>query len=413
MVVLATLALLSSVTTIGGLAAPVTLSVWNSDATPEVLDWYKSVLVPAFEKTHPGVTVEVIKTPWGKNYTDKIVTAYAAGVGPDIIYGGAEYVDGFVENGFVLPIDEQVSKWTDWKDFIPPTLGAVTYKKHTYGVPVFLDFRTMLISPQLFLSSGLDPAKPPVTWEDFTKVGKRLTRFSGEKLEVAGLNIATNYDTFNQAVWQAGGEILNEDKTAAAFNSPTGLAALKFMVETTRETLNGATISGFPNLINGKLGMIYQASPARFAAAAIAAGVSEEDLGASVVPPLKQKAAVAGVFSNWMGIGSQSKNRDLAWEFLKFHMDTRNYTEFCAINKSVPTRMSLIRSDYAKNSPWLIKSLTYASTYGKATWTAVDFAGLRDSLNPELAKAMQGTITPEAALEGVARIWNNILSVKR
>lgn len=86
-----------------GWAAEVTLEVWNSDASLEAMEWYKDVLIPAFEKTHPGVKVEVVKTPWGQALTDKTVTGYAAGMGPDIIYGGAEFVDGYVENKLVTP----------------------------------------------------------------------------------------------------------------------------------------------------------------------------------------------------------------------------------------------------------------------------------------------------------------------
>jgi multiple sugar transport system substrate-binding protein len=243
--------------------------------------------------------------------------------------------------------------------------------------------------------------------------GKRLTRYNGDTLEVSGLFFGTNYDTFNQAVWQNGGSILNEDKTAAAFNNTVGVEALTYMVNATQETTKGAAIGGFENLINAKTAMLFQGSVPRYANAAVNAKVSLEDINLSIAPPLKQKVAQAGVFSNWMGIGSQSKHPELAWEFLKFHVNFENYAAYCEASKAVPARMSLIGSQYVKSNPWLLKALKIASTQGRATWTAVEFTSLRDALNPELAKAMQGTITPEAALEGVTRIWNNILGVKR
>jgi ABC-type glycerol-3-phosphate transport system substrate-binding protein len=382
--------------------------MWNSDATPAALTWYKEVLIPAFEKTHPGVTVNVTKTPWGVNLTSKIVTSFAAGVGPDIMYGGAEFVDDWVSNGFVSPITEQVKGWRDFTDILPPTMGAVTYKGNVYGVPVQLDYRNPMINRQVFLTSGINPDSPPNTWDEFIMTAKKLTRRT-DKLEVSGMQIGTTYQEFNQMVWQNGGQILNEAKTAPAFNEPAGLDALAYWSNAIKE-VNAKEISGNANFVNGKLAMFYSSSTGLINAI-VDAGLPVDEV-LSIIPPLKQKVAATAIHTQWLAIGNQSKHADLAWDFIKLHLSMDYYPAYIAAQRGIPSRLATLRTDYVKTSPWLVKMLNYASQFGRATWTARDFPALRDSIAPELTKVYNGTASPQEALENAARSWREILAPK-
>jgi ABC-type glycerol-3-phosphate transport system substrate-binding protein len=275
-----------------------------------------------------------------------------------------------------------------------------------------MDFRTMLINPQLFLTAGYDPGKPPQTWDQFVTAAKRLTKINGDQVDVYGMFMGTGYQQFNQYMWQNGVDILNSTKTAATFNTPAGVEALTYWVNAVREIAGGKTLGGSGNLVKNKLAMIFQDTPRNFVIAGRAAGWSEEDLTASIAPALKQKVAQSAIFSNWLAIGSQSKHPDLAWEFIKFHLSLSNYEAYNSISKGVPSRMSLIRTEYAKTNPWLMKSLTLANTYGRASWSAVEFAQLRDSVQPELNKAFGGQIPPQEALQNAEKTWNGILNEK-
>jgi ABC-type glycerol-3-phosphate transport system substrate-binding protein len=117
------------------------------------------------------------------------------------------------------------------------------------------------------------------------------------------------------------------------------------------------------------------------------------------------------VNTNWMGVGSQSKHPELAWEFLAFANQANNHLAYLAEDvPGLPVRLSSLRTEWVKSQPWMMKALTIASQSGRATWTAKYFADLRDSINPELIKAFNGTIAPRVALENAAKAWQNILN---
>jgi multiple sugar transport system substrate-binding protein len=238
---------------------------------------------------------------------------------------------------------------------------------------------------------------------------KKLTRRS-DKLDVSGMTVGLSYQTFNPMVWQNGGQILNEAKTAPAFNDAVGLNALTYWLNAIKEVSGGPEITGIQNFLNGKIAMLYQNS-ANAIFTAMNAGLNADEL-VEIIPPLKQKVAASVIFTPWLAIGGQSKYPDLAWDFIKLHMSMEYYPAYIEAQVGVPSRMAVVRSDYVKKSPWLTKLLTFASQYGRATWTARNFPDLRDTINPELTKAYNGTATPQEALQNAANKWKEILTRK-
>jgi ABC-type glycerol-3-phosphate transport system substrate-binding protein len=145
--------------------------------------------------------------------------------------------------------------------------------------------------------------------------------------------------------------------------------------------------------------------------AVVNAGIQPEEF-IEVIPPPKRKMAVSAIHTNWLAVGSQSKYPDLAWDFIKLHMSMEYYPAYMIAQQGVPSRLTAFNTDYVKKNPWLMKLLTYASQYGRATWTARDFVDLRDSITPELEKVYKFEVTAIAGLENAANRWKEILARK-
>src|SRR5699024_10295364 len=69
----------------------------------------------------------------------------------------------------------------------------------------------------------------PTTWDELRDAGP-VVADAGHYLFAYDGNVTLNH-TFYQYLWQAGGEVLNDDLTEAAFNGPEGLEALEFIKE--------------------------------------------------------------------------------------------------------------------------------------------------------------------------------------
>ena len=75
---LSVLVLVSMMLTACGSAQPKTLKIYLLDYTPDTIAWLKSDINPAFEKAHPGVTVEITEGSWS-GWDTTFAGCFAAG----------------------------------------------------------------------------------------------------------------------------------------------------------------------------------------------------------------------------------------------------------------------------------------------------------------------------------------------
>ena len=86
--------------------------------------------------------------------------------------------------------------------------------------------------------AGLDPDKPPATWDDLVKNAKAIAK---PDQQIWGHYVGTKPIPWSADqvwiayLWQAGGSWLSPDEKKAAFNSDAGVEALKFYVDLVNE----------------------------------------------------------------------------------------------------------------------------------------------------------------------------------
>ena len=75
-------------------------------------------LLPEFERTHPGIRVEVQQLPWTAAH-EKLLTAFAGDSTPDICQLGNTWIPEFVALGALEPLDRYVadSRWSTPRDY--------------------------------------------------------------------------------------------------------------------------------------------------------------------------------------------------------------------------------------------------------------------------------------------------------
>jgi len=72
-----------------------------------------------------------------------------------------------IANGYVAEITETVKDWAPLKDIKPEYLNLVKDDKGAiYGVPVYANVLGLMYRRDLFEKAGLDPNKPPQTWDE-------------------------------------------------------------------------------------------------------------------------------------------------------------------------------------------------------------------------------------------------------
>lgn len=110
-----------------------------------------------------------------------------------------------------------------------------------YGIPLDVDMRVLYCNGDLLRQEGLVDAKTkepvaPKTWEELRAYAQALTRYQRPDDKLSGirrLGFAPNFGNswLYMYAWQAGGELMNADRTKVTLDSPEVGRALKFMAK--------------------------------------------------------------------------------------------------------------------------------------------------------------------------------------
>src|SRR3954471_16355965 len=123
-----------------------TLRIWAMGREGEVL----SQLMPAFEREHPGIHVEVQQIPWTAAH-EKLLTAYVGEATPDIAMLGNTWAPEFVALNSLAPLDSLAasSKAIRRDDFFSGIWQTNVVNGKTYGIPWYVDTRVIFYRTDL------------------------------------------------------------------------------------------------------------------------------------------------------------------------------------------------------------------------------------------------------------------------
>ena len=152
----------------------VVLKFWAMGREGEVV----TALMPEFERTHPGVRVEVQQLPWTAAH-EKLLTAFAGDVMPDIFQLGNTWVPEFAVLGALLPLDAQVaaSKLVTPADYFPGIWDTNIVDGKLWGAPWYIDTRVLFYRRDMLARAGY--ANPPQTWAEWMKAMNAIKRRVG------------------------------------------------------------------------------------------------------------------------------------------------------------------------------------------------------------------------------------------
>ena len=388
-----------------GTASASTITVWYAGTFQGHMDLVNKTIVPAFEKANPGVDVRVEFVPWG-DLSTKLNASFAAGNAPDVFMHGAAATAGFAANGRIVPLDSYLTQ-IDAKDF-GKTLNQGQYLGKKYMVPVFGAGRLLVYRKDLFQQVGLDPNKPPTTWNTMLAAARKLTtRDSSGRIQRAGLlmdSAGTNLQqVYASLLWQAGGDFFDDANKVVKFDGVQGIQALKFMQQLF-DPQTGVSPLGEPDspvspLVTGRAAMLF-AVPDDLSTIK----VNNPDVYAklAVAPALKNKdQATLYSFSGFF-LNADSKNKADAWNYIKFATSAKNLEDFNAAAGNIPPLQSLANAEFVKSNP-ILQSYIQNMQYAVGNPNVPNWTKMRDILSVQLERAVYGKVSAAEALRTAAQ----------
>ena len=119
-----------------------------------------------FEKLYPQYKIDFTPTET-RSYREKLVAMFQAGTPLDALYVRDDYFSGWVEAGFLQPIDGLPGLAELDKDLFDFTLDAMTHKGKRYGVPYYGDCMLFIYNKKILADAGF--GAPPKTLDELRK----------------------------------------------------------------------------------------------------------------------------------------------------------------------------------------------------------------------------------------------------
>ncbi|MDP9866875.1 MULTISPECIES: ABC transporter substrate-binding protein [Streptosporangium] len=293
------------------------IKVWSWDVAAKALQR----MAPEFEKTHPGVKVQVVDIGYDNAY-DKITVGLKSGSGlPDVITLEDDRISGYVENfpNGLVDLSGVASKYK--ADFDQAKWAAATSGKGLFALPWDSAPVGLFYRRDYFKQAGVDPDSI-VTWDDAIKAGEKIKQVTGKRLFVADL---TTPDMFTTLLQQLGQGYFKDGKVAV--NSPAAVRALTLL-----KTLKDKDLLQNEKGWDGRVTATKQGKTATQPTAAWWSGTLTGEM-----PELSGKFGVVplpafdanGVRTSANGgsalaVTSQTKNQEAAWAFVQWLLASKD-----------------------------------------------------------------------------------------
>jgi multiple sugar transport system substrate-binding protein len=329
----------------------VKISLWSRVANQPVLD----VLSKAYNDSHKN-QIEVTLIP-NDQFVTKFATAMASGAGPDIISIDLIYVPAFAAAGQMTDITDLAKKLPFYDKLSPSHVRLGIYQGKNYSLPFSAEGSVLLYNKGLFKQAGLDPEKPPTTWDEIYQDAKKITALGKDTygFYFAGSCAGCNAFTYLPLIWASGGDVLSDDGSKATLTDPAVKAALEFYKKMWDEKLipEGAKVDNGSEFLNAfRTGKIGMAGSGAFSIGTLKKENPEIDFGLTYLPGQKGgKSSFAGGDS--IGIPSGSQHVNEAFDFIQWMLTDDVQLEQFAKSNQLPVRTDLAKNKYFDADPRL------------------------------------------------------------
>ncbi|GAA3400687.1 ABC transporter substrate-binding protein [Paenibacillus hodogayensis] len=373
-------------------------------------------LIKEFNETvgkEKGVMVEGIADPNYQQYKADI----SAGKQVDIVQHTFGTLDssrltlGFKAYEDVFPkdvLDEH------FKGITPNALELGKIDGKMYGLAFTFSTPIVFINGKLFQDAGLDPNKPPQTWEEIKAVALKIKAATGKD----GFGLAPNNGWITEGlILSNGGEVLAKDRKSAKFGEEASVAALRMWRDLYQSGAHakGTDAELTEQFMAGNLGMIITSTALHsgFKKASEAAGWKLYGAG---MPRFGDKPAVPVNSGSVLAIRPDNPTNSAAvWEFIKFVTGNRGYTIITSSIGYLPLRAGLaddpnyLKSFVDQNPLYKINLAQLAQIKPVAIWPGEYASEIFTAFSDAVAKTVMTNEDAAATLKKAQADINGML----
>ena len=393
------------------IALALALAGCGRSPTPEVIWWTPNwgqaraiELVRRFEAANPGSRVRIEATvPDG--LPTRIQTALRSGAPPDVIDAQHGWVVPYAQAGLLQSLDETLEARDD---YVPGSLDYDTWDGKLWGLPYRIETHAIIYNKGLFREAGLDPDRPPETWDELVATARTLTKKRADGRMQYGYSITGGGEVGNTLfrslplIWMNGGDILSADLTKAIVNQPAAVEAVTFYTDmylkhhvSPPSTLQDDGLASRRLFIAGTVAM-YQSG--QFDLEPIRRENPRIELGVGMLPHPRGKPSAAALGGWSFIVPKDAPHPDAAKQLVRFLSTPDNMGFF---TDTFPARSSAMSQPRFADP--LLDSFKRMLPYGRKVPARRNWLQIVQVYFDHLQRILLKDTTPQAAMDNAAR----------
>ncbi|WP_178023479.1 ABC transporter substrate-binding protein [uncultured Paenibacillus sp.] len=386
---------------------PVEIEFWNI--------WGGELIDSLVEEYNSSQSQVKVKSVFVQNsyegIVEKLQVQAAAKKLPDVVSNGLLYTRFASDVMHAVPLEPFIERdGYEMSDFFPTMLNLGKNEQgQLIGLPYGISTPILYYNADHFRAVGLNPDKPPQTWEEFPDVAKQLTQ-GGH----SGASVPIDFGWLYQALMETyGGSMMSADGKTVGLDSEASVKAVQMIVDMVTKDKSMPLLQLLQTgeaMAKGDVSMLVNTT----AMLGTIKPVAQFDLRTAPFPTYGGKRVVPAGGANLMIFSQDPAKQEAAWDFLKFLIDPKRSVQ---ISKSTGYMVS---RQTALDDPDMQKFLEENPVY-KATYEQIDemvpwfnFPGtggtrVQKIITDQVQAALQGQKTPEEAMKEAAKQANSLI----
>jgi multiple sugar transport system substrate-binding protein len=364
-----------------------------------------NTLIDDFQKQNPTIEIVHNSTIPYEQYQQKLAAAAPAGQGPDVVNLYYGWLGKYTQSGYLLELPPAVfPPATLEKEFFPVVQGAKLQGKY-WGVPTAVRTLALFYNKDILSASGLDPNKPPTTWEEFVDTAIKTTKRGADgKLDTAGF--AWGPDGQGHQWWrealnrQNGIPPMSDDLKKLNWTDPRAVEAFTWWTDLVTKHKVGEPGFYTDDQTSFKTGHAALHIDGSFRLSTFAADAPNLNYAIAPLPAHKDKATYSSFWVNCLTKRATGPRLEAATKWMQYLTTPEVMRQWVDKVGELPARQAVAKEDTFAKDPKLGPFLQ-SLDYGYATFF-VDEAEDRQAVLDAVNEVILNGTSPDQAVKGAA-----------
>lgn len=279
--------------------------------------------VKLFNSSQDSIYVVCTPIPWNE-HEKKVLTSILSENPPDVV-NLVTPVPKWAARKALVSLDQIITKdKLDTTQFFSSLWQEMKYRGSTYALPAYTASYALFYNKEIFRQAGLDPEKPPRTWEELKSYSKKILKRENGKITRMGFiphygNIETNL----VIAFEQGANFVDPKSSKVNLTDPAVVKGFQwekdffdaYSFAEVNAFMGGMGYGSQHGFIAGKVAMIINDNSF---IDQISKYKPNMDYGVAEIPAVEGSKSVSSAGSWWLAIPRGAKNKKGAWEFIKF-----------------------------------------------------------------------------------------------